>query len=238
MTPSLRIALTLVSVALASGQVAGHAAEHLARQVEGWTVHVSERLLAEQKEATGQALELLRIQLAEIVRSVPSNAVVRLREVPLWFSPEYPGVRPRAEYHPDAGWLRANQRNPAMARAVEFTNIRIFAAEARRMPNFALHELAHAFHDRVLGFGQPDIKAAYEQAKAGGKYDRVERQDSEGRKRFDRAYALTNHKEYFAETTEAFFSRNDFFPFTRAELEAHDPEMFKLLERLWKCPSK
>ena len=238
MTPSLRIALMLVSVALASGQVAGHAAEHLARQVEGWTVHVSERLLAEQKEATGQALELLRTQLAEIVRSVPSNAVVRLREVPLWFSPGYPGVRPRAEYHPDAGWLRANQRNPAMARAVEFTNIRIFAAEARRMPNFALHELAHAFHDRVLGFEQPDIKAAYEQAKAGGKYDRVERQDSEGRKRFDRAYALTNHKEYFAETTEAFFSRNDFFPFTRAELEAHDPEMFKLLERLWKCPSK
>ena len=177
------------------------------------------------------------LQMVEALDLI-TTGVVRLREVPLWFSPGYPGVRPRAEYHPDAGWLRANQRNPAMARAVEFTNIRIFAAEARRMPNFALHELAHAFHDRVLGFEQPDIKAAYEQAKAGGKYDRVERQDSEGRKRFDRAYALTNHKEYFAETTEAFFSRNDFFPFTRAELEAHDPEMFKLLERLWKCPSK
>ncbi len=117
-----------------------------------------------------------------------------------------------------------------MAKAVEFTNVRIFEAETRRMPNFALHELAHAFHDRVLGFEREEVKA-------GGTYDRVERQDSEGRKRLDRAYAMVNHKEYFAETTEAFFTRNDFFPFTKAELEKHDPEMFKLLDRLWNSPA-
>ncbi len=39
--------------------------------------------------------------------------------------------------------------------------------------------------------------------------------------------------EYFAETTEAYFSRNDFFPFTRQELLRHDPEMHDLLEKLW-----
>ena len=44
---------------------------------------------------------------------------------------------------------------------------------------------------------------------------------------------MSNHKEYFAETTEAFFSRNDFFPFTRDELKKHDPDMFALLETLW-----
>jgi hypothetical protein len=43
--------------------------------------------------------------------------------------------------------------------------------------------------------------------------------------------------EYFAETTEAFFSRNDFFPFTREELKQHDPEMEKLLEQLWGSPA-
>ena len=74
---------------------------------------------------------------------------------------------------------------------------------------------------------------AYEKAKAGGTYDRVERQDSEGRKRMDRAYAMTNPQEYFAETTEAFFTRNDFFPYTRDELKPHDPAMFELLEKLW-----
>ena len=122
-----------------------------------------------------------------------------------------------------------------MARGVEFTNVRIFEAETRRMPNFVLHELAHAYHDRVLG-GQPaigEIAAAYQKAKASGKYDRVERQDSEGRKRMDRAYALTNPFEYFAESTEAYFGHNDFFPYTRAELQQHDPEMCALLGKLW-----
>ena len=77
------------------------------------------------------------------------------------------------------------------------------------------------------------IKATYDKAKAGGGYESVERQDSEGRKRLDRAYALTNPMEYFAETTEAFFCRNDFFPFTNEELRKHDPVMFELLGRLW-----
>ncbi|MFM7555866.1 MAG: hypothetical protein ACKPAH_11315 [Verrucomicrobiota bacterium] len=39
--------------------------------------------------------------------------------------------------------------------------------------------------------------------------------------------------EYFAESTEAFFSRNDFFPFNRSELQQHDPAMDALLVRLW-----
>jgi len=154
----------------------------------------------------------------------------------LYFSPEYPGKRAAAEFHPDAGWLRANGRDPAMAKAVEFSNIRIFEAETLRMPNFALHELAHAYHNRVLpsGFANPQIKAAYEQAKASGKYDRTERWHGNGKPNtFERAYALTNSQEYFAETSEAYFSRNDFFPFNRDELQRHDPEMYALLEKLW-----
>ena len=39
--------------------------------------------------------------------------------------------------------------------------------------------------------------------------------------------------EYFAESTEAYFSKNDFYPFNKEELIAHDPVMFKLLTRLW-----
>jgi hypothetical protein len=44
---------------------------------------------------------------------------------------------------------------------------------------------------------------------------------------------MTNPQEYFAESTEAFFGRNDFFPFTRDELKKHDPGMFDLLGQLW-----
>jgi len=211
-------------------------ARHQTNSIEGWTVLVREQLLEDEKEATAKALELLRAQLKEIARVVPAPAVAKLREVTLWFSPEYRGVMPRAEYHPGAGWLRDNGRDPAMVKGIEFTDVRNFESETRRMPNFTLHELAHAYHDRVLagGFDNAEIKNAFEKAKAGGIYDRVERRDAKGNVKFDRAYAMTNPMEYFAETTEAFFSRNDFFPFTREELRRHDPEMEKLLERVWK----
>ncbi len=206
------------------------------RVIAGWTVHVSRKLQAQEPKATARALELLEQQLLEISRAVPPAAVLQLRKVPLYFSPEYPGAKPRAEFHPGAEWLRQNGRDPAMVKSVEFTNIRIFEQEMNRMPNFTLHELAHAYQNRVLpqGFDNPEIKAAYERAKASGKYDRVEQWHGNGKPNtFGKAYAMTNPMEYFAETSEAFFSRNDFFPFTRDELKQHDPEMFLLLEKLW-----
>jgi len=106
------------------------------------------------------------------------------------------------------------------------------------MPVFALHELAHAYHDRVLGFDEPRILSAYEKAKAGGTYEKVERRDAQGRVSTGRAYAMTDHKEYFAETAEAFFGTNDFFPYVREELGRHDPEMFALLQTLWTGPAE
>ncbi|MCK6476099.1 MAG: zinc-dependent peptidase [Phycisphaerales bacterium] len=205
------------------------------RTISGWTVHVSRELLAHDAAATERAIGLLSAQLEEIVRCVPPSARRALQEVPLWFSPEYPGTIPKAEYHPSADWLRENGRDPRMARSVEFTNVRIFEAETRRMPNFVLHELAHAYHDRELadGFANPQVRAAYERAVAGGRYDRVEQRFGDGRTAVGRAYAMTNPQEYFAETSEAFFSTNDFFPFTRDDLVHHDPEMVNLLIELW-----
>lgn len=210
-------------------------AGHQTVVVEGWTVLVNERLRQEEPEATERALELLGAQLREIQAVVPAEATARLQQVRLWFSPEYPEVPPRAEYHPGAGWLKENGRDPAMARGVEFTNIRIFEAETRRMPNFALHELAHAFHDQCLpgGFANPDLQAAFDQAVAEGGYEQVEQRFGDGRSAVVRAYAMSNPQEYFAESTEAFFSHNDFFPFHREQLSRHDPRMSQLLERLW-----
>ncbi|HUP82332.1 MAG TPA: hypothetical protein VM260_27510 [Pirellula sp.] len=205
------------------------------RNVAGWTLHIAEKLLIDEPELTARAVELLEAQLQEIIRVVPGTAVAELKKVPLYFSPEYPGKRPAAEFHPGADWLIKNGRDPGMVKAIEFTNIRIFEAETRRMPNFALHELAHAFHNLVLtaGFGNAEIIAAFERAKASGIYDKVERRDSEGRIRTERAYAMATAMEYFAETTEAYFTRNDFFPFTNEELQQHDPGMFALLTTLW-----
>ena len=95
-----------------------------------------------------------------------------------------------------------------------------------------LHELAHAYHDQVLGFNDTRIRDAFEAAEASGGYDEVDRFNGNKIVK-DRAYALSNHKEYFAESTEAYFGRNDFYPFTRKDLQHHDPGMLTLLEEVW-----
>ncbi len=209
------------------------------RDVCGWTLHIDNQLMIHDAVATELAIVLLKHQLEEVVRVVPRPAVAELQKVFLYFSLEYPGKQPRAEFHPSPDWLKNHGRDPVMAEGIEFTNIRNFEAETRRMPNFALHELAHAYHYRVLprGFDHPEIDAAFDNAKSSGKYTQVQRRDAEGRVKLDRAYAMSNPMEYFAESTEAYFSRNDFFPFNRDELQQHDPAICALLADLWQVSS-
>lgn len=205
-----------------------------ARTVEGWTVLVSEKLLEEDGDATSRTLKLLQAQLKTVLQVLPEQAVTHVRGVSIWLSPTYPGSRPTGEYHPDAGWLRQHGRHATLVRCIEFTNTPRFEQEVRRMPMLVLHELAHAYHHQVLGFDHPEIKAAYQRVVKSGTYNAVRRSNG----KVERAYAMTNPKEYFAETTEAFFGTNDFYPFKRSELKQHDPEMDRLLSRLWGCEEK
>ncbi|MBL6763830.1 MAG: sulfatase-like hydrolase/transferase [Verrucomicrobiae bacterium] len=210
---------------------------HATLDLQGWTVHLNESLWFDEPKAVGEMLALLSEQLARVVAVVPDAALKHLRTVPIWINPPFPGGRPGAAYHPDLGWLRKNGRDPIMAKAIEITNTKIFAFEDNRMPFLLLHELAHAYHDQVLGFGNPKVKALFGQARDSGGYDLVDRYN--GRKIVkDKAYALSNEKEYFAETTEAYFGKNDFYPFNRSELKTHDPAMHDLLAELWKVNAK
>ena len=220
--------------------VEGAAVPRETRDISGWQVHIHKALLEKEAEDTARALAGLKKMLDEIVRDLPAPAVAELRKVPLYFSPAYGPDGSHAEYHPGAQWLKDNGRDPAMARCIEFSGVSDFEAEMRRMPNFALHELAHAYHDRFLpgGYANAELEAAYQRAKASGTYEKVERSSGDGRpNRIDRAYAMTNAMEYFAESTEAYFSRNDFFPFNRDQLRSHDPAMLALVEKLWGVPA-
>ncbi|HQX49114.1 MAG TPA: hypothetical protein PLR25_04370, partial [Planctomycetaceae bacterium] len=97
--------------------------EREVRDVVGWKVHINRELLKNELKATNVALRLLKEQLTEIVRVVPAPAVTELQKVPLYFSPAYPGKQGGAEFHPGAGWLKENGRDPVMAKGVEFSNI-------------------------------------------------------------------------------------------------------------------
>jgi hypothetical protein len=150
--------------AVARGKAAEAGIERETREISGWNVHINKDLLTEENlPATEKALGMLKVQLDEIIKLVPATAVGELKKVPLYFSHPYPKFGERAEFHPDTDWLKDNGRDPVMGKGVEFTNVKSFEEDTLRMPNFALHELAHAYHNRFLpkGFDNPELVAAY-----------------------------------------------------------------------------
>ena len=203
------------------------------RQVEGWSVLVNKGLLADRPELADRTLTLLKDQLYQITRIVPAESVEALKKVRIWVEEDEPHHACMA-YHPDAGWLREHGMNPEKARCVELANARNFLTWTEDQPWMVLHELAHAYHDQALegGFENAEVRAAYDKAMAAKLYDSV----LQIRGKDEKAYATTNPMEYFAEASEAFLGTNDFYPFVRAELRRHDPEMYSLLKKLWHKP--
>ena len=195
----------------------------------GWTVFVNRELSGEHGELAGEVLELLKVQLYQIARVVPAEALGALRHVPIWVEYRHPR-HPCMCYHPSKQWLTENDFNPEKAGSVEIANAENFLTWTLGQPWMVLHELAHAYHHQVVGHDHAELKRLFESIRKSGKYDSVLHISGE----FRRAYALNNDQEYFAECAEAFFGTNDFYPFVRSELKQHDPEMFELLEELWK----
>jgi hypothetical protein len=196
--------------------------------IHGFTVLVHRDVEAHADEAAEMRREL-RHQLHVIGETLPERPLAELRKVRIWVEWE---AKPNgaAEFHPSAEWLREHGYNPAKAGDVEINNARNFVSWSRsHQPSMMLHELAHAYHFRVLGYDHAAIQAAFKRAVAEGKYDEVDHVDGSRQK----AYALTDAKEYFAELTEAYFGKNDFFPYERAELKSHDQEGYAVLEQAW-----
>ena len=202
------------------------------REMRGWTLRVNKDLLETKAAVAEKALSLLDTKLEEICRLLPETPLAKLKTVPIWVGVDDYAL-PNATYHPSAEWLRNHGWNPDKAGGVEISNAAVFVEWSTTQPMIVLHELAHAFHHQVLGHTHPGVRAAFKRARASGRYEQVRHANG----RMQRAYALNNEQEFFAEATEAFFGRNDFEPFTRQELREFDPETYALLEDVWSEPA-
>jgi hypothetical protein len=93
--------------------------------------------------------------------------------------------------------------------------------------------LAHGYDYHFIGkgrdYGNNESQANYDRMMKEGKYEKVKIWDG----RTGSHYARTDRMEYWAESTEAYFAVNDIYPFVRAELREHDPQMARFIERYW-----
>ncbi|MEK6258171.1 MAG: zinc-dependent peptidase [Planctomycetota bacterium] len=202
------------------------------RDLEGWTLRVDDRLLGEMPDAAlgTRALKFLEAKLVEIKAVVPAERLKDLQSVTIVMDLSC-GKLGSMQYHPSAGWLKANGYPTDLAKCVHVPRAADLPTRrnVNEQPWVILHELAHAFHDQKLSFDEPRIKAAQEKFKQSGHGDMTLLYNGKRVKH----YALTNQMEFFAEMTEAFFGVNDFYPFNRAELQEAEPELFQLLTEIW-----
>src|ERR1700750_855775 len=75
------------------------------RQIEGWTVHIDDRLTVRPEEALGQrAIALVTARLRAIKLVVPAARVVELQRIAIVLDLTH-GSLTSMQYHPSAGWL-------------------------------------------------------------------------------------------------------------------------------------
>lgn len=204
--------------------------EPVKKDLEGWTVWVDPSLLeGEHQELGTKALDMLRNHLQRITILLPEPQLGKMRKLEVWLEREHELTS--MQYHPDRDWLEGKGYDPRLEKKVHIPRADDLLSREQMLkhPAVILHELAHSYHDQVLGFDDAGIKAAYAAAMKAGIYEKSLLYTGKVVKH----YATTNHKEYFAEATEAYFYRNDFHPFVAIELKQHDPAAYAEMERVW-----
>jgi hypothetical protein len=204
------------------------------RMIRQWTVGF--------EKATWDGLDarlsqVLDAKLQEIEEILPPAPLANLRSTVTIMAdhttPDFPSV---AVYHwvGSQPWLREHGEPTCKAGSINILQSAEFISlveDVARYPAALLHEAAHAYHDRFVPNGRYNeiIRAAYQGAVASGIYEHVLNVTGV----MHQANAIRNEMEYFANTTTAFFLRNDDWPEDRDELARTDPVGFQMIRRLW-----
>ncbi|MBI2924772.1 MAG: hypothetical protein HYY24_03600 [Verrucomicrobia bacterium] len=141
--------------------------------------------------------------------------------------PEHSDLQPAKYWDKRARGLGATPRRPAVSCGEE--NLLGYPGDPYATENILIHEFAHAIHEMGLNTVDPTfdprLKAAYEQALAAGLWKG--------------AYAATSRNEYWAEGVQSWFDTNrendpqHNHVNTRAELNAYDPALAKLIAEVF-----
>lgn len=197
--------------------------------LHGFTLRIDHREHAASFREVKEILAILDRKLQEISARVPKPILSEFQKVPITIRRSI--HRSPAAY--DWSDADASGRMPAQWQGIMIRNwYEFIKVSGDDQPLALLHEFAHAYHHRVLGGDHPGILSAFQHAVESKRYEKVPRLHADPQ----RAYALTNEREYFCEITEAWFGFNDFFPFNAVDLKTHDPEGARLMEAVWGTP--
>ena len=226
----LSLLVTLALPLVAADKAKPQHYDPVRKEIEGWTVWVEPKLLeGEHAEMGAKALSMLGNHLERIAILLPEKQLGEMRKLEIWI--EHHHELGSMQYHPGADWLVERGYDKRLVKKVHIPRAENLLSRQQMLkhPAVILHELAHSYHDQILGFDDKDVLEAYNKAMKEKLYDEALLFTGEK----VRHYGATDHKEYFSEATEAYFYHNDFYPFVRAELKLHDPRAYALMEKVW-----
>lgn len=185
--------------------------------------------------------EQLRADTEEIARVLPSHAFEDISSsVAVWINEhlQYANKAGTEEMHSGlishwgSRWATAKGDLAAKSGCVEFLRAGEFMRCVKKAPALLLHELSHCYHNLKSETVDGIISEAYDKAIQSGRYEKL----GEHWKHL-RYTALKDHYEFFAESSEAFFSsirfHNECIPYLHEELEMFDPIAFAMCEKVW-----
>lgn len=208
------------------------------RTLAGFELRINRALSEHDPGLLETVLAMLESDLLMVQAVLPPAAFERVQSTVIWIELQGAvvdgGMSGRGMcYHASTEWVTSHGLLGEKAGGIEICRAQDFIDWRRNQPFMTLHELAHAYH-HMIGVDNAEIRAAYEQARDAGRYDRVIHNMSTDRVR---AYAMNSPTEYFSELTEAYFGLNDFEPFTRPQLRSFDPTGYAMVEKMWHLSS-
>jgi len=168
---------------------------------------------------TPQILSQLCEDATNALRLLPNSVHPLVKRSTIWVNSSYaygstvdPIEPTGVSTHHGEAWLFLNKDRREKRGGIEVYNCEVYGRMRLHWNGcgLLLHELCHLVHQFVLEDGLDNVlvKDLLRRSRENGKYDRVLRRDWIGQcvEVHDTAYALVDHKEFFAEMSVAFLS--------------------------------
>ena len=183
--------------------------------LEGWTVYINRDVQRKYPEQTAKTLKHLKWELYQVRLAAPAQALADMQQKnAIWI--EYQ-EKVDLSYHPGRSWLiDKGYTIPKDPESLMSLSVATHLGDSYRHPFVVFHEMAHGYDFHFIGkgkgYGNKEGQANYLRMMKEGKYEKVKLWDG----RVVSHYARSNRMEYWAESSEAYFAVNDFYPFVRA----------------------
>ncbi len=195
--------------------------EYEKTSVHGFDILVSTDITWD--ETLYNSYSFFKKRVNDLLTFIPDSVLGRLRAVPLRIENNNSG--PVIEYV-----VSTTEENAGSVIINDLAGY--YSQSVTNQPGLLVRCLAQLYYHQYLYRYDGEISSAWDEAVQSGKYEMVDYYDGSAIYK-KKAAAAEGETEYFTELSEAYLTRNDYFPFDYHDLRSFDNTGFSLMESIW-----